>query len=291
MPKPRTVSFDPDQMTGGGLPDDFTGTLAKCRVTLWNYDGKHPEYLVFAKVWVTPDEGHGLDDDLLDDGQVVQHYSTGARLADFLPAGPDGEAVDADSEDPADWEGTQLVATGSREKLSKSSNWAFFVQQLKDLGVDGVDFGDFRTLEGISGKWDRIPQPERKNLDTQRAREAQESGEERRRGEILCLTRYDGRVDTEKKSKGSKTKAESTKSDGGNSGGDLDEAIETALVEALAEVKLEDGLPKTKLPGVVMKAFEGSDKAKAVTRVMEAEFLQGREGFSFDPDQGRVYLQ
>jgi len=289
------ASLHPDEMIAGGLADDFDGTITHARLTQWDYDGNLDEYLLFAKVMIEPDPGEEVAG-VQADGCVHAFYSCGASVQDFAPTNDDDGPVDLDSDDPEDWEGLFALPMGSRQQMTNSSNWAFFVRNALDCGFTLPDSG-IDNFEGIRGHFNRIPQPKRSGITVKEDEEGR-----KRASDILVLTEIHAAKATKKRAPAKRAKAakvEETEDDdeGMEVESDLDQLIEEVVVEALTHVKLEDGLPKTKLPGLVMRAkvdgkavFVKSEKARAVKRVSEAEFLEAAEGWEYDADEGTLTL-
>ena len=288
------ASLHPDEMIAGGLADDFDGTISRARLTQWDYDGQLDHYLLFAKVLIEPDAGEEVAG-VQEDGCVHAFYSCGASIEDFAPSNDGEEPTDLEAEDEDEWEGVYALPVASRQQLNNSSNWAFFVRNALDCGFDALDAG-IDCVEGVRGHFNRIPQPKRSGIQVREDEEGR-----RRATDILVLTEIHAskaKGKAKRASKGRK-KVEADVDDEVDTDvqTDLDEQLEEAVVEALTHVQLEDGLPKTKLPGIIMRAkvdgkplFVKSMKAKAVKRVSEAEFLEACEGWDYDADEGTLTL-
>lgn len=289
--KSAVASMLPDDMASAGLPDDFDGEITQVRVVPWDYEGNRDENSLAIRVTVTPDEESELD-------EFSQHYSCG-ELQYFVPS-MDGETPvmddletidlqELDEDEKEEVEGVFALQVGRREALNNNTNWAHFLQAAIDAGfpVDQVDT-DVRFLEGTAGHFNRVPQKKRSGLVIE------EEGSRRR--EILVLTEVvsTGGAATKSKSR-SKTKTKSkaktkskSKASAKTENNGIDEELAAVVLEAIANAGGE--IPKSKLPSIVMKAFEGSQRAAAVKRVANVEFLGSSEDWEFDADEATLSL-
>lgn len=274
--KSKVASMNPDDMTAGGLPDDFFGTVDRVRLVPWDYNGKVDHHVLAVAVDITPNPESELP-------PFTQHYSCGS-LENFIPATDPDTPVDLDTwdgEDIAEVEGIYAYRVGRSEQLSSSSNWAAFLANAKDSGFDGI-LDNVDSLEGIYGHFDRISQKPRSGI-------VRPGGEEKKANDILVLTEI---KDAPKagKAKGAAGKKSTTKKTTGAgkakaaSGGDgLDEKIVNVLLVAIAGAG-DDGLPFARVPGLMIQEM-GADKGAAVTRATDKEFLAGIDGIEYDPDE------
>jgi len=269
---PQVASMNPDNMISAGLPDDFDGTITRVRLTQWDYDGSIDEYVLAALVTITPDEDSGLD-------EFDQYYSAG-KVTDFAPSTDAIEPCLLDSDDPSDWEGEYALKVGKRDQLNNNSNWAHWIGAAVKAGFDVKKLqSSVACFEGVTGHWNRIGQQKRSGL--------QDDGKER---QILVLTEITAQATKKRakkttKSKASKKTATDTPQDDSN---DVREHLSRVVLEALANA---DGIiSKTKLPALVIKQFDGSEKAEAVRLVSKAEFLSGSDLWTYDSDDNTLSL-
>src|SRR5262245_13451699 len=105
------ASMRPDQMSKGGLPDDFEGVVREVRLTAWDYDGNLNYHTLAARVTIDPNE----DSDVK--GPVVQHYSAG-DLKFFAPSLDGKTPVDLSQGDgkSGEWDGYFAVPIGKRDQ-------------------------------------------------------------------------------------------------------------------------------------------------------------------------------
>jgi hypothetical protein len=261
--------MNPDEMVTAGLPDDFDGEITQVRLVPWDYDGNVDHHVLAVRVTIQPE---GED-------EFEQHYSAG-DLEYFVPS-MDGETpVDLEEGEGEELEGVFALKVGRRDQLNNSTNWAHFIGAAIDAGFPVEDLGaSVDCFEGVYGHFNRIPQKKRSGIVV-------EEGGQARARTILVLTEM---ADKPKAAKpAAKAAKKSAKKKAAASTEDLDEKLEEVLIEALAEA--EEGLPKAKLPGLVIKAFSGAQKAKAVKRVSDVEFLESSESWEFDADEAMLYI-
>lgn len=281
MAKNRAVSFNPDDLVQAGLADDFDGEITEVRYVPWDYDGHLDHHILAARVSILPDEDSGFD-------EFTQHYSAG-DLQFFLPSVDGENPVDLEADDEDDMAGRFVVPVGRRESLANSSNWAAFVIAAVEAGFPKDQISsDAGVFEGISGHFNRVPQQKRSGI------QVDGEGDNRRR-EILVLTEVEevkAKKATKKKAKKKASPKKSTKKaddDDAGEGDDLAERLTGVVVEALAEAE-DMTLSKAKLPSIVIKQFDGAEKAKAVKLVSDAAFLESGEGWEYDADEGTLTL-
>jgi hypothetical protein len=269
------ASMNPDNMLSAGLADDFDGTIKQARLVPWDYDGNLDHHILAVRLDIEPDEDQ-------DQEPFSQHYSAG-ELDHFVPS-LDGETpTDLESEDEEDWEGVYALRVGRRQQLNNSSNWAHWVGATIDAGFPVEELeADVSCFEGLYGHWNRIPQRKRSGIVVE-----EEGGRQRM---ILVLTE----IHEKAKPKVGKSKAKDKSATKGKAAAkpvadDLDERLSEVVLGALAD---NDGtLPKTKLPGVVIKAFDGKEKAAAIKRVADVKFLGADDAaWTFDADEGVLTL-
>ena len=275
----KVASLNPDSFVQGGLADDFDGTIEKARFVPWDYNGNIDHHVLAVAITIKPD----------DEDAFVQHYSAG-DLEQFVPS-QDGEtSVDLENGEGEALEGEYALQVGKKEALASSSNFAQFIGAAVEAGFPVADItAACSFLEGHKGHFNRIPQKKRSGLV--QSEEQQKKG---RASEILVMTEYKGKASGGAKASGVKSKPGSkpaakpeSKASAPAGGGDLDSQIADVIV---AEIKKADGtLPKSKVAQAVLKAFTGADKAKAVKRAAEVEFLNSQEErWVFDADSATL---
>lgn len=136
----ETVSFLPEDMISGGLPDDFNGRMDKVRIVPFNYLGNRAEYSLAVRVDITPDEDSGLD--------PFSQYYTAGNLAEFVPTidgkTPVGATVDQylelaagegviPDDEIGEYEGTEFLPIGKKTGVANNSNFALFLAALLTL--------------------------------------------------------------------------------------------------------------------------------------------------------------
>lgn len=295
-PTPKAVSMRPDEMTQGGLPDDFDGTITRVRYVPWNYDGKREQYSLSAKVDITPDDESGLE-------PFSQYYSCGdlkkvwPSMDGETPIGASIEDYEALAEgtatvdDESEMEGIYAISLGSG--INKTSNWAHFIESAIDAGFpESSVTNDCSVFEGVTGHFNRVPQKTRSGIIV-------DSGDNRMKT-VLVLTEVSKST---AKSKPTTSKTTTTKTTAGKSStttlpadtdteeDDFDSRLRVIVREALKAAGGE--LPKNKLTGPVMKAFQGKEKADGVKRVVKPDFLgsdEASELWAYDADEGVLTL-
>jgi len=284
--KSKAVSFNPDDLVQAGLADDFDGEITEVRYVPWDYDGHLDHHILAARVTIVPDEDSGFD-------EFTQHYSAG-DLQFFLPSVDGENPVDLEADDEDDMAGRFVVPVGRRESLANSSNWAAFVIAAVEAGFPKDQISsDSGVFEGVKGHFNRVPQQKRSGI------QVGDDGDSRRR-EILVLTEVEEapkkKAAKKKATKKTASKKKSTKKaeaededEGAGDGDDLAERLTGVVVEALAEAE-DMTLSKAKLPGIVIKQFDGAEKAKAVKLVSDVAFLEEGEGWEYDADEGTLTL-
>jgi len=277
MPKQqpvRVASMNPDNMVSAGLADDFDGQITEARVVPWDYDGKLDHDILAVRLTIEPDEDSGFE-------EFTQHYSAG-DLEYFVPSMDGKSPVDLDADDKADMEGVYAFPTGAREQLNNNSNWADFLFKLRDAEFPPDDMdADVRFVEGLAGHFNRVPQQKRSGI-------VRPSGDgDTRQKTILVVTEISEAKPKTRKKRTSKKSSKSTTKSTPKVDSDLDDRIEEVILEALVEA---EELPKAKLPGLVIKVFAGAEKAKAVKRAASVEYLNSREAWEFDEDEGVLTL-
>lgn len=281
-PPAAVASMNPDNMIAGGLADDFDGLVTKARFVPWDYDGKIDHHVLAVALTV------------LIDGEkepFTQHYSAG-ELEQFAPSMDGTNPVPLDNENAteAQLEGVYALRVGKKEQLNNNTNWAQFVGALIDAQFDKSQLGSSVTfMEGVYGHWNRIPQKKRSGIVATPAAGA--GAAKARANDILVIT------ELKQAPTGAKTAARPAKATAAaqaqqaapatasSGGGDLDDRLAVVVTEAVLAAG-DEGLLKGKLAGIVIKAFAGPEKAKAVKRVSETEFLEGYDTWVFDADSG-----
>jgi hypothetical protein len=280
-------------MIGGGLMDDFDGVIHNPRYAPWDYNGTIDHHVLAVAMDITPDEGE----------MFTQHYSAG-DLENFVPSkdGTTPVPLDDNTATAEDLEGPYAVRVGRKEQLSNSSNWASFMLAALDAKLPRervVAAGNsLMFLDNVRAHFNRVPQKKRSGIVSAAAGA---DGKAKRPNDILVITEIKAlgepgaAAPVAKVAKAATAAAKSAPAVEGTTAasgtGDLDDRIVAAIMPAVtAAGEGEDpGLLKAKLPPIVLKAFAGAEKAKAVKRVGEADFLENREEFGYDPESGKLY--
>lgn len=302
------ISFDPDEMSGGGLATDFDGVITRARFIAWNFPKENgetlDEYLLVAKAYIRPDDPSEIPESQLNEEGLIEHYwSCGSQKTatierHFVPSEDGEEPVDLDSEDPTDWEGRGFIAVEGcgRTSLAGGSNFAHFLKTLKDIGY--TDFaGDLSVMDGIHAHFDRV-QVIRKGFNPGRKRE----GEEERVPENLVISKILGKAKTTKASKtkakkgaAAKKKAASKKAADAAANGErpMGEWLTELVGTAIAEGKVDHF---DQLPSLVLKSWsavkdevEGQLK-EATAMVQSDEFLNSEEAPWEQDEEGGLSL-
>jgi hypothetical protein len=265
---PGVASMNPDNMVSGGLMDDFDGLVTRARLCFFDYEGKGQRTLAVALA-IKPD----------DDDEFTQHYSSG---------NPEHFSPTMDGVNPAE-EGVYALPTDNKSQMNNNTNWAHFTLACLDAGFAKKDLGaSVEWVEGLYGHFNRVPQRKRSGIQV----EAVGSDGRQRSNDILVVTEIKtapagagaGRVAAAT----GKGKALPGHGSAGPADSDLDARLSEVLLVALAES--EEGIPKTKLAGSVIKSFTGAEKAKAVKRVNDLAFLEAVDGATFDADSATLFL-
>lgn len=264
------ASMNPDNMATGGLKDDFDGEVLKVRLVPWDYDGKIDHHVLAVAVTIKPD----------DDDEFVQHYSCG-ELEHFVPSKDGKTGVDLASGEGEELEGIYALRVGRRDQLNNNTNWAHFIGAMRDAGFPTEKIGAAVTFaEGVYGHFNRVQQKRRSGIVTQQTAE----GQQPRRNDILVITEIKEKPAAAKSTKASAKSAPAATAATPANG--LDERLTEVVTEAV--LASDEGIAKSKLAGIVIKAFQGADKARAVKRVNEADFLESSETWVYDADSGTL---
>lgn len=178
----RQSTIDPDLMTSGSIPDNFTGTIVGAGYTVWNYDkrGKNSagHYFFMAYVDLVPDPESGFE-------PFRQHYTAGGSFTDkktgvhtmtwfpsqdgATPAGATVEdyqklanaQVEIEPGTEAQFSGPLCVGFG--DTIDKGSNWADFLTKLSLAGQPKPPAGSNRAdyMVGCYAKFTRMDPPSR----------------------------------------------------------------------------------------------------------------------------------
>lgn len=263
------ASMNPDNMLQGGLIDDFDGMCVRARLVPWDYEGSIDHHVLAVALTIRP-EG---------DKEFVQHYSAGDLTA-FVPSMDGKTSVDLDGWDPKKGvdsvEGVYALRVGKREQLNNNTNWAQFIGALIDAAFPRDQLTAAVTfMEGVYGHWNRIPQKKRSGIVVA------STDTKARTNDILVITEIKeapkGGIKVDKATPATSKATPDTAS--------LDDKLREVVGGAVAAAG-EGGLPKQKLASLAIKAFAGADKAKAVKRVNEIEFLESGETWAYDADAG-----
>lgn len=275
------ASMNPDNMASGGLKDDFDGEVLKARLVPWDYDGNIDHHILAVALTIKPDE---------DDEPFVQHYSCG-ELEQFVPS-MDGETpVDLHNGEGEALEGIYALRVGRKEQMNNNTNWAHFIGASIDAGFPKSSIGAAVSfIEGVYGHWNRIPQKKRSGIITQ---PAGTDNNKKRSNDILVITEIRERTNGTRPgptkaaaARPAAAKTASTAAPTATAAGSLDDRLRVVVTEAV--LASDGGLRKASLAALAIKSFQGSDKAKAVKRVSEIEFLESSETWVFDSDSATL---
>lgn len=301
QPEPTVIVQDVDAFTAGGLADDFDGRAFNFRAVPWDYDGTIDHHVLAVAVDYEPDADSGLD-------PFTQMYSAG-DLGAFVPVGekPDGTKyfIDLDNWSKGDDGGCFIGnAPGTSKTMSTSSNWAQYLQSLKDSGYPDKHV-DLRKYD-VRGHFNRVPQKDRKGLE-------KPAGGSGRQPTILVMTELDkkgtatgGTGASGKKTGNGGAKPTSKPADATTpttapaatsaSDTDLDTTVTTLIIAALNKRGVDtEGvgkvIPVASLSGALVATHGPKTASKDVReRAKDPEFLKQAEGFFYDEDEGYVYL-
>lgn len=282
----------PDEMIAGGLMDDFDGTMNNARFVPWDYNGTLDHDILAVAIDITPEEGE----------MFTQHYSAG-DLDNFVPSKDGINPVQEGDEDPT---GPFAVRVGKKEGLSNNSNYATFMMAALEAGLPRERVvaagGALSFFDGISAHFNRVPQKKRSGIVSQVAAD----DTKKRNNDILVITEIKSLGETAGKKTAAAKPATPAKPAAPApakaaapaaaapapaalaEGESLDDQIVAVVLPSIVEAG-EEGLAKAKLATLVLNAFEGAVKAKAIKRVGEADFLENRDEWGYDPESGLLY--
>jgi hypothetical protein len=342
---PVGVFIHPDKMveSGGGLPTGFIGEVVGIDYAPYNYPSKSGvsasggKYSLVAVVDILPDEGQEENAtlspaNLTPDGYVRSFIGAGSLLhfvpsddgvnpkgTDFagyksLANGEPGSSVEPD--ELASFSGEHVVPTpevlaaaekkGEYPQLSKSSNlnhWGTCAIDAKFIVPE--DATSIHAFMGAYGRWDRVPQRKRENLDEQNKATSAVQGIQARAKEILVLT--EAMVKAKGAQKGAKaagakaasaaptgaTGAAGAAAPAAGAGADDFESRLVAQIVAIAAASKDNTTPRSVLPGKMLKLFQGEEKTRMIAlcgKNPEAfAWLAAQEGaFIYDADADTV---
>jgi hypothetical protein len=328
---PRGVFIHPDKMveSGGGLPTGFIGEVVSINYAPYNYPSKSGvsasggKYSLVAIVDIEPDPGQEENAtlnpaNLTPDGYVRSYIGAGSLLhfvpsddgetpkgADFdgyrsLANGEPGSSVEPD-ELPL-FCGEHVVPTpeiltaagkkGEYPQLSKSSNLNHWMTCAIESGfVVPEDAISIHALVGMYGRWDRVPQRTRENLDAQNKAASTAAGTEggqTRRKEILVLTEAMAKkagagtgakakpaakpvIATPKAAVGAAAAAAEATPDSG------EDDFESRLVDLIVGLAKASKTPspgtiaRSKIPGMLVNKLPGEEKTRMIGLVGRTE--------------------
>lgn len=282
---PAVASMNPDNFVSAGLMDDFDGLVTKVRLVPWDYNGNIDHHVLGVAVTIKPEDGD----------EFVQTYSCG-ELDQFVPSMDGRTPVDLENGQGEELEGIFALKVGKKDGLNNNTNWAHFIGALIDAGFDkskltaSVDF-----LEGTFGHWNRVPQKKRSGITVNRGPEDQSK---QRNNDILVITELKaapastGKASAKPAAKSAPSKPAPAKTQAApaatnGAGESLDDRLAAAVTEAV--LASDEGLPKSKLAKVAIDNFSGPEKAKAIKRVQEADFLNSSDTWTFDVESATLY--
>jgi len=242
------VSIRPsDFVEGGAVPVDKNLTWKECRFNLFDYTRKSGEIVattVAARITYVDDDG----------GEYVQQYSATDKER-FQPNPADG--------------GKTLIAVGTAQALSKSSNFYILLNALINAGFPEnriPENGDISVLDGLYTFNIGLPEPKRSGL----TRVVAEGETPRER--VISVPSQILRLPWEKKGAKGKTTAKAAKpAEEEEEGDDV-----TALALAFVAKHLVDGeTTRQKLAVAVFKDLAKDPNKDAIATLMFKPEFQG----------------
>lgn len=286
-PVSAAVSMNPDDFASGGLMDDFDGRITKARAVPWDYNGSIDHYVLGIALTIEPLEAGEFD-------PFVQTYSAG-DLENFAPSQDGSNPVDLEgiSEITEDQEGEYVVRVGKKEQMNNNTNWAHFMQALREAGFDASKITpSLSFVEGVAGHFNRVAQKKRSGIIARPT-----EGEKKRSSDVLVITELKevgpakkaaAAVAAKPVAKAAAPAAKAQAAASTNGAGDLDDALNEVIVAALTD----DGLAKAALAKLALQKLPAALKAKGTRRVTETDFLEagGPEGTAwvYDADAGTI---
>lgn len=237
------VSIRPSEFVeGGAVPVDMNLLWKECRFNLFDYAGK-AKATTAARIKYVSDGGTEYD----------QQYSVGDPER-FIPS----------------QDGKTLVAVGEAQSLSKSSNFSVLMNALINAGFPEnklPESGDISVLDGLYTFNIGLPEPKRSGL----ARPVEEGA----RPKVMSVPSQILRLPWEKKG-GKKVAAKvATEDEGGEEGGEGDEAIAKKALDLVAKaVKTGGGTTTRQKIGVAVfkDLAKDPDKDAVASTIFSAEF-------------------
>lgn len=241
---------------GGGLKNDFDGTIKSARFVEYDYNGKSDAILAVC-LEIVPD-----------DGEVIQpDYISAGKLEFFRPS----------------TNGHGAVKVGKATELSDSSNLKSFRDALVALGFpeDKLDTGDITVIEGGNYHFNRKPQKERAG---QTKTAAQIEREKKYGPPTQLLPTAINTLPGEKKKGSSNTNAKpatAAAASSSSASGETDRATEVLL-----EILSSKGgkVDKKDLPSLAFKIGTDNVEKKMLARVLfNEDFLKSESApWSYD---------
>lgn len=271
------ISLNPTSfLEGGGLIDDIDARITEARFVIWDYNGAPGARETLAAKLNLVDA----------DGATHEQYYSAGDPKFFVPTN----------------DGKEVESVGTRQALTKGSNLAELVQALANVGFDVslLDAGDISVIEGVNAHWNRVAQPERKGGGIYK-----DEGESKRQGPRTLLVPTKLLTGAAAKGKPAAKAAQASKPAAAasaapkaqvaastNGQGQLDDTIKDAIIGMLAAAPdgiLRKDISKLLFSSDDLKALPAKDKAAAVKRAFEVEFLETGP-WQFDPDSGTISL-
>ena len=265
MATKQIVGFRTDEMVQAGLADNFDGTITLARYCEWNYKGKSKATFA-VHLEITPQGG----------GEAIDAYYSAGDPNNWQPSNDGVDALESGEE------GIYPCKIGTQDGLPNSSNFHFFMSTLEKLGYDGRD-PSIASLEGLTGHFQRVPQPTRPGISSTTTTQ---SGEQREKT-ILVVTNIisKGGGKAAKGAAKAKTNGAETPATGG---GDLAERVSSFIMEHLAEAA-DNTAAKKDVTSAVIQNFNGPEKTQAVKLMSQQAFLTGGD-WTFNADNGTLSL-
>lgn len=236
------ISLRPSEMVeGGAVPVDQNLTWTKCRFEIFDYQGKAEKPTTAAHISFQTESGDMNE----------QFYSVGSPDR-FIPSK----------------DGKTLVAVGTANALSKSSNFYLLMNALINAGYDeSLISNDISTLDGLVAYHIGMPEPKRSGMAPRVGADGQPAREK-----IISVPSQIVTMPGEKKGKAGAKKAA-----GGAS-------LVNAVAFASAKIDEEGSATRQELAASVYGDYEGDDKKEVAGVVFTDRFLAAMTAAGYTVD-------
>lgn len=291
------ISFRKENLSQGGLKDDFDGRLQVLEFAPWNYRGNIEHYVLGVRMAIHAD-----------DGDEVEEFISCGSLDDFWPSKDGVNPVPLGTWDPAKdpldvVSGPFLVRApnGKREQLAESNFTGQWIDYAIKSGFDPNAYdSDLRVFQGLYGHWLRVDQAER-NFKGKGVRK-----EKKYKDQILCLVEIKQQNGAQAPITTAQTKAPVSPPVAPSAGGGAGAAVNgsgagtvvpdaytatfnKAVLDTLAAAP-NNTLTFAELGRAIVKSFSGADKARALGDAADVNKL-GAVADNVVPDGGKETVQ